>query len=277
MARISNSNVEIHHDRVTKTTATPAETARKYAELHSVSAISNFTSPRVIEVGETFIAMERLDGLSPLSRHYLDAKSASGLNQATTDLFYQIGRILADLHRALPPHQSHPWVPPPSFELDLAKVLGRPVDLSTIPHAPLHADYSFANLFVQRSDLRRIVVLDPCANFGSTFYDRTVGPIYLDIGKMLACLEGQVKPVNQLALPTRQMRVGLQDAFLQGYEHTASFRLDRTLAHAFAYATASAQFARRGPIVSKVLLLGLYNRLKGNKYIGATARAKTEQ
>jgi hypothetical protein len=267
MARISNSNVEIHHDRVTKTTATPSETARKYEELHRASLSSNFTSPRVISIDKTFITLERLDGLSPIYHQYISSKTAHRSSHSAVDLFNQVGRILGDLHTLLPSEGSHHWAPPPSFEATLSKKLGRSVDLATIPRAPLHADYSFANLFIQDSNPRRIVVLDPCANFGSTFHDRTVGPVYLDIGKMLACLEGQVKPKLQLSLPTRQVRVTLQKAFLKGYEARVSFAVDRRLAHAFAYATVSAQFARRGPIISKILLTGLYNGIKGNTLV----------
>ena len=68
----------------------------------------------------------------------------------------------------------------------------------SMPTVCLHGDFSFANVLFRETEKAEpeIVIIDPCANGGSTHHDWEAGPIYVDLGKFLSCLEGQV-PISR--------------------------------------------------------------------------------
>jgi hypothetical protein len=127
----------------------------------------------------------------------------------------------------------------------------------------LHGDYSFANVFITTDARHQTVIIDPCANGGSTFNDWTQGPVYLDIGKMLACLEGQVSILNQVKRPSVGRVNLLQQQFVDSYQSVGS-QIDIGLAHSFAYAAASAQYCRRYGRAGSIHQAILYNRFRRN-------------
>jgi streptomycin 6-kinase len=253
-----NSRVEVFADHVEKYTADPASTARKYAAVHDIARLHGFLAPRVLDVRPDRVLLERMRDMQSLRELYVAGDSA-----ALDAVVARAGEILALLHDNLPKADGIDWSPPPGF-LDLAqRYLGRPVDMFALPRATLHGDYSFANVLVTRQPPQSVVIIDPCPNFGSTFDEWTVAPVYIDVGKMLACLEGQI-PIRRQHRRRSSARIAeLQDKFIHAYEGSGRI-LDSDIAHAFAYAVASAQFYRRYGRLSAFHRFALYNRFRGN-------------
>jgi hypothetical protein len=231
--------------------------ARKYSAVHDIAVANGFLAPKVLKVRSGSVILERLGDMQPLEGLYL-AK-----NPRIEQVITRAGEVLALLHNNLPRGGTSHWLPPPGFLNQMKRYLGRNLDVAALPEASLHGDYSFANVWITRDDPRSIAILDPCANFGSTFDDWTVGPIYVDIGKMLACLEGQVSLRRQHRRPSSVRINELQRRFIEGYGRFRA-RPDVETAHAFAFAVSSAQFYRRFGRASAIRSFALYNRFKGN-------------
>ena len=255
---IRNSRVQVFEDRVEKFTETPAAMARKYDAVQAIAAANGFRAPRVLKVGPDRVVLERITDMEPLENLYV-----GGDREALSGAIRRAGEVLALLHSKLPSNDTAEWPAPERIVGAVRRYLGRDADLSRLPRATLHCDYSFANVWVTRGSPRSIVIIDPCANFGSTFDDWTAAPVYVDIGKMLACLEGQI-PLRRQHLRPSPARVNeLQHQFIEGYERFGP-KLDVEIAHAFAFAVSSAQFYRRFGRLSALHRFALYNRFRGN-------------
>ena len=255
---VRNSRVHIFEDRVEKFTGTPAELARKYAAVHEVAAANGFRAPQVLNVRPDRVVLERLTDMEPLESLYVE-----GDRQTLARAIHRAGEVLALLHADLPSSNAAEWSAPQRILGAVRRYLGRDVDISQLPHATLHGDYSFANVWFTRGSSQSIVIIDPCANFGSTFDDWTVAPVYVDVGKMLACLEGQIPLRRQHLRPSPSRVNELQRHFIEGYERFGP-KLDVEMAHAFAFAVSSAQFYRRFGRLSALHRFALYNRFRGN-------------
>jgi streptomycin 6-kinase len=253
-----NSTVKVFEHHVEKWSSAPVETAGKYSAIQEIGARSGFVAPRVLEIKSDRILLERLKSITSLRELYL-----KGEKRELDVAIKRAGEVLATLHAQLPRDGGRPWVPPARFANDLEKYAGRPIDPSILASAVLHGDYSFANVFVTDGASRDIAIIDPCPNFGSTFDLWTLAPVYIDVGKMLACLEGQVPIRNQLSRPSDGRINELQEIFLSGYARLGN-DLDLETACAFAFATVSAQFRRRLGVLGAVHRTALYNRLRGN-------------
>jgi hypothetical protein len=245
-------------DRVEKEVAVPALTAGKYAAVHEVGLASGFIAPRVLGANSRFVLLEHIPDIRSLRDLYI-SRDRKALDLAVG----RAGEILGLLHAKLHHASAACWTPPPKFVEDLQGYTGTHIDIERMPRAILHGDYSFANVFVQGNVPEKLVIIDPCANYGSTFEDWTSGPIYIDIGKMLSCLEGQVSPRHQHRVPSAGRIAELQERFIGGYERFGAV-IDRSIAHGFAFGVASAQFRRRFGRLSGLHRLALYNVLRGN-------------
>lgn len=253
-----NSRVDLFADHVEKFAASPEATARKYEAVHAIASAHGFVAPRVLDTLADRVVLERISNIVSLREIYV-SRDARALRTVVS----RAGEVLALLHAHLPDPGCAAWAPPAELSRALRRYLGKDVDLATLPSAILHGDYSFANLFVLRGSPDQLVVLDPCANHGSTFADWTLAPVYLDIGKMLACLEGQVPLWQQHHCPPPAEVAALQQLFVDAYQRIGP-PLDIEVAHACAFAVASAQFRRRFGVLSPLHRLALYNRLRGN-------------
>jgi Phosphotransferase enzyme family len=259
MNKSSNSIVIIHEEFVEKFSDDPYRLATKYKEIHQLSREFSFSAPHVIDVKSDRIILERLKDITPIRDFYICHQSNS-----IDHLLWKAGDVLARLHAGLRKDLTTPWEPTDLFNHYAQIYLGYTLDIKKLPHGVLHCDYSFANLFVQPDEAKRIAVIDPCANFGSTFTDWSIGPIYVDLGKMLSCLEGQVPARYQLQRPPRKRIDAMQRAFLDGYEEAAGLKLDMPTAHAFAYAAGCVQFRRRYGALGLVHATFLFNRFRRN-------------
>jgi hypothetical protein len=263
-----NSAVIVRDHCVEKVSLNPTLLATKYDAVHQVGLEAGFIAPRVLAVRSDRIVLERLFDMVPLGELYLTRDP-----ERVDSLMSNVGTVLGRLHQGLVTDIASAWSPPEGFRAALRDYLGWDVDLAFLDAAVLHCDYSFANVFVTGGEQPRIVVIDPCANYGSTFDDWTRGPVFLDIGKMLSCLEGQISARRQLRRPSPKRVESMQRRFLAGYEQASGLKLDHDVAHAFAYGVAWAQFRRRYGRLGRLHSAVLYNRFRGN----FPARAKTEQ
>lgn len=255
---VRNSLVRIRDSEVDKYTSDPVRTAEKYAAVHLVAQAHGFVAPRVRDTRADHVVLERIRNIISLRDLYLGS-DLDVLDAAVS----RAGEALAGLHRNLPRPGGSVWSPAPRFLADLRRYASREIDVSSLEQTTPHGDYSFANVFVIGSDPDRIAVIDPCPNFGSTFDEWAPVPIYVDIGKMLSCLEGQV-PARRLHRRPSHARISdLQERFLASYERSGA-KLDREVANAFAFAVASAQFHRRFGRLGRLHQSFLYNRFRGN-------------
>lgn len=264
---LNNSRVDIHANYVEKHTSSPASMARKYAAVHEIAMSSDFRAPDVLQVGPSSIILERVEGMIALDSLYTSAD-----HKLLNDKIYRAGEVLAILHSNLPTSETVAWQPSPVIQRALDRYSSRHIDATALPHATLHGDFSFANVSLTGTPAQ-ITIIDPCANFGSTFDDWTLGPIYVDIGKMLACLEGQIPFRRQHLRPSQARIEQLQQAFIGGYGR-CGVKLDIEVAHAFAFAVSSAQFYRRMGKFSAFHRFALYNRFRGN-YPAARKRRRS--
>jgi hypothetical protein len=255
---VSNSRVDVFPHHVEKYAPAPESTARKYAAVHEIAAAHGFIAPRVLKTRSDHVLLERIDDIVSLRELYL-SENEQALNTAVS----RAGEVLARLHAHLPRTDAAEWSAPPGFSEALRRYVGRDIDIEALPRAVLHGDYSFANVLISHRSPDSIAVIDPCANFGSTFDDWSLAPVYVDVGKMLACLEGQIPFRRQHQRPGSARIGDLQHLFMSGYERIGP-SLDREIAHGFAYAVASAQFRRRFGRLSALHRVGLYNRFRGN-------------
>lgn len=253
-------------DSVLKAAPQPEITAAKYVAVRAVADANAFRAPRVLSVTGS-IRLERLDDIESLRSAYL-LHHATGSVDALR-LIEAAGAVLGRLHAQMPA-SSQAWTPAPTFARAL-NAYGWSEDWKILHHAPLHGDFSFANVFVHGPS-GQIAVLDPCPNGGSTFGAWEQGPAVLDLGKFLACLEGQVPPRHLLVL-SRIRTENLQRGFLKAYEQASGISVDRPAAFAFAYAAATTQFRRRGPLKQAVKTAVLYNPMRFNYPLARKLRA----
>lgn len=257
-----NSTVILSSGYVDKICPQPECVAEKYRAIHRLSMDGGFEAPRVLEVQNDRVRLERIRSITSISKVYLGDKRYGDAEP----IMFDVGRILGLIHDGLASQvqRTAAWSPPTGFDRSLQRYAGRPIQWKRQPHAVLHCDYSFANVFVRHGNPSKIVILDPCANNGSTFSDWTFGPVALDLGKMLACLEGQVPLRRFLSLPSRARISVLQEQFLNGYRSVRSGDWESAEVRAFAYAAAAGQFVRRFGPAGIIPTAVLYNRMRKN-------------
>ena len=253
----SNSAIRLFADRVEKLTPDPALTASKYRALHEVAASGEFLAANVIDQREDRIVLQRIHHLTSIRELYIS--SDPRLDAAVE----KCGQVLAMIHGGLSWPGQATWQPSKAYERDLKSYIGREIAVCALPQVVLHGDYSFTNLFIRNESDVRVVVLDPCPNYSSTHHEWERGPIYVDIGKMLSCLEGQVPARFFFSRPPPNRVRELQRLFISGYSRFAG-EIDERVAHAFAYANVSEQFRRRFGGLGLLRRNALYNWLRGN-------------
>ena len=253
--------VTLYRDRVEKYTDTPQAMAAKYDALHRLAARHGFVSPRVLGVGKASIMLERIADIHSVRDVYLNFNHGIGDADRQQALFRRIGEILALFHREMPVADAQPWMADAFIARRLRRYYGRSVDVDRLPRATLHGDFGFSNVFIQGDDLERptVVILDPCGNGGITRADWLFGPVHIDIGEMLSCLEGRI-PFRQQTGLRRDCTQMLQAAFIGGYADVSGMDVDAGVAHAFAYSTAAAQFRFRFGRFGALFTGALYNR-----------------
>lgn len=185
------------------------------------------------------------------------------------DLLHDAATAIARIHRDLRLSTRTEWQCPETF-LAAARRVGFEFPLERLretPHAFLHADCGFGNLqSIARSDgSLRLAVYDPSPNGHSTFAPDQFASIYLDLGSVLAALNGRVPLAQYPTIQWERMSIA-KERFLESYERAMALRVDRDLAELCGFATAFASFSMwRGQGIRRFLAMSaLYNRFKGN-------------
>ena len=258
------SDVTVYADRVERVSGSLLATAAKYRAVHMVARRFCFVAPAVLGTDGDRMIMECLDGLVSLRRAYLERQHGGGWSAT----FRKAGAVLAYLHTNMPESRTD-WTPSTAF-LKALRDYGWEGDWKALPMATLHGDYSFSN--VHLTPEQEVAIIDPCPNKSSSYLPWERGPIYVDLGKFLACLEGQVPP-RELPFLSYQASIDMQEEFLRSYEGITGQKIDRAAAHAFAYAAVTTQFTRRRPLTGWLKRGALYNRLRRNFPLRVKLRA----
>jgi hypothetical protein len=260
-----NSSVYIYQDRVEKTTDKDVRLmARKYAAIYELSLKHGFRAPKVlaIDLRRRTLVIERIHDIHCFKDVYSECHAYPDRALDLFPVFFRAGAVLATIHEKLRPLEcAASWQADESFARRLALYVGTQSADSESPSVCLHGDFGFPNLHLAFTPDGRqeIVVLDPCGNKSSTHSDWEIGPAYVDIGKFLACLEGQVGLRRQLFL-RRAISCETQLAFVRGYESVSGTPINMGLAFAYAYAVAGAQFDLSYRNAGKLAMFLLFNR-----------------
>ena len=78
----------------------------------------------------------------------------------------------------------------------------------------LHGDFGFGNILID--EFNDNIVIDPCADGYSTYFDNIIGPHELDVAKMIVCLLGKY-PALKFISYSRNLSLMLILEFLKSY------------------------------------------------------------
>ncbi len=233
--------------------------SQKFQALSEVANKHNFLSPVVVATGADYVDTEYIANLISMGEYYKKRQF-----KELEKILHHAGRALRAIHDHL--HSGRPkyWMPNENFSKSIERYLGRRIEVTPNNFVFLHNDFSFSNIFTVGEDLNRICILDPCPNYSSSHEIWTYGPRMLDIGKMFACLEGQIPLRWQLLRPGPEAVTRLQRAFLGSYLRPGE-HISLEILHSFSYAVASVQMFRRyGTLLGHAARALLYNRQLGN-------------
>ncbi len=141
--------------------------------------------------------------------------------------------------------------------------------VNELPCAYLHCDYGFSNInyIKEENEHLQLVVLDSSPNNFATFKTGATGPVYLDIGNMISCIEGLVPVLNYPSMKW-ELLPEIRGYFLDGYVAHSKADISIDWVNRFTYATAKCYLTRKypGTIRQKLALRLLFNNYKGNNY-----------
>lgn len=263
------TKVRLLPDRVEKYVGGGIEAAGdKYEAVWKVANESGFVAPRLIgrDRDRGVLLLERIREAENVGLWYRRFLENAVDEDSWFDVVAEAGRTLASLHRGLANVGAAVWRPPTEFSGALCAYGFDGKTLRDLPTRQLHGDFGFSNVHVRGSPSGefRIVVIDPCADGYSCDDDIVIGPVHLDIGKFILCLEGLLPLRYQFRL-RRQAILRSQVAFLDGYERHSPLRVDWEAAFAFAYGLGALYLRRAYPRTRSLVRRLLYNRRwKGN-------------
>ena len=232
----------------------------KASALYELSGREGFSAPRPLRVDQetNTIVYAALTDLQSIRDVYLDYVCGAVDDQAAINTFFESGRVLAAIHRELQLSNARRWESPERFSSS-----GETGDrFEMLPMAFLHGDYGFANVFVGESDTD-LIVLDASPNYFVTFSTNCYGPVYLDIGNMLSCMDGLVPWAKHLKMQLARVRT-LESAFVSGYESDNELLLDKSLLTQFTEATSLTylEYRLRSKILGRIGYSILYNPVR---------------
>jgi hypothetical protein len=269
---LANSKIVLGDRYVHKIVSTDIiETAEKYRALESISTICGFIAPHLEAVNVTShqLTFTRLQHIHCVRELYLFAmRSDAGMADAE-NVFYKTGEILSKIHNNLPRYSaSKEWVGPREFDVALAQYgYSGSSAASADEVVPLHGDFGFANVFYKMEATHdpRIVVIDPCGDNYTTSYSWCHGSRYIDIAKMILCLEGKISLLGQFKL-RRRVVCRLQKAFLRGYQSASGVLIEQDRCFAFAYAIAVCYFKKKHSFFPSAYVQVIYNAILNSNF-----------
>lgn len=271
MKRRSGAHVSLVEGRVIKRYS-PESVRLEYKRacaLWECSVDRGFVTPRPLAVREedSEIEYEFLPGLVSIRETYAQLLGAGDFDGEAVHCIREVGKVLAHIHQYLNVSPAVAWEMPSAFAKGLKEIgVEQPSTfLANSPHALVHGDYGFSNLYIRRTPELQLVVLDASPNQFTTFAPNERGSIYLDVGHFTACLDGLVPfQLYPWLHWSRLMRV--KELFWSAYEQAAGLSLDRKSIACVAYANAYSYFVARFGygLRARVGMSVLYNRYKDN-------------
>jgi hypothetical protein len=238
------------------------EKARK---LWEISQSAGFVAPQplALDADRSAIDYEFIEGMVSLREPYLAHARASGDGQLASRIFREAGRVLAEIHSQLVLQTQTPWRPSPTFSAALAK-LGL-TELPGLFESCLHGDYGFSNVHYLPARDNRIAIIDCSSDNFTNFASDTIGPSYLDLAHMTACIDGLVPIHNHIFLNWKRA-YELKEEFLGAYERRRGLQVDREWIARFAYANVVAKFEKElSPRwLSRLAVKVVFNSAKNN-------------
>ena len=258
--RVSGDKIVISKNRVSKVVDELADATSKYAAVHRLSVKFGFRAPAVLsyETATKTLNLERLFHLTSLREVYLEAMTSKNFVEAD-GCFFEAGKVLSILHANLENEEVVAWRAPQSFLRNLRRYGLEAGPESKWQNAIIHGDFGYSNIFLN-SD-KHTVVLDPSPDGIVTKHHWESGPVYIDLGRMLACLEGAALPLLQTISLNYAIVRRVQSAFLDGYRSVSKFDLDHATAFAFGYAIVREQSKQAKWIASVTKPALRYNRM----------------
>jgi hypothetical protein len=213
----------------------------KAHRMWEISQSAQFVAPKplALDADRGAITYEFIDGMVSLREAYLAHARTSGDGKLASAIFRDAGRVLAEIHSRLVLQERTPWRPSSAFTAAMAK-LGLD-ELPALPESWLHGDYGFSNVHYLPAQGNRIAIIDCSSDNFTNFASDTIGPSYLDLSHMTACIDGLVPIHNHLFLNWKRA-YELKEEFLSAYEQRRGVRIDREWIARFAYANVVAKF-----------------------------------
>ena len=265
------SDVIIESDKVTKIYSSDASNEyEKAIQLHELSKINGFCYPQPSSPGDNErIEFRKILNIKSIRHKYLDYMKKEVDKEGVKQLFSKAGEVLAIIHNDLQLNCNENWQPSNTFIWAMEK-LGVESELlfkKELPFAYMHCDYGFSNIhYIEKQNTStELVVLDSSPNKFVTFRTDVVGPVYIDIGNMLSCIEGLV-PISNYPFMKWKLLPEIKKYFLDGYRAVFKSPISNEWAEKFSYATAQCYLVKKYPwkIAQSLALKLLYNRYKGN-------------
>jgi hypothetical protein len=215
----------------------------KAKSLHSVAENHSFLSPKVLEYSEEdgSITYGFMDGLRSIREAYLEFMTNKNPLDSVLELLAECGTVLADLHTHLRLENTVDWSPPHLFTSAYSAFTGDLLKdtLDSVPWSVAHCDYGFSNIHYLTNSKgdKTLVVLDASYNGFVTNRSNLNAPIYVDLGNLLACVEGLVPVKNYFRMHWSRLGT-VRDAIVIGYQDRSGYEIDRTVLGGMVYATA---------------------------------------
>ena len=220
----------------------------KYQSLSHIASDVGFIAPEIVDLDEKSksIIFKYIHKLHSLRVSYIKHMSYSS-KYDYSDLFYNVGCVLAGIHENIELTNTETWAPCKTFNNIMLKNFGPHYEkvLSDTPQANIHCDFGFSNVNYQDvNGIKTLVILDPCPNDFVTFHACTYTSVYIDIANFSACLDGLI-PINHYMHIDWRKLAGLKEAFLSGYEENSDLQIDRHLLACMSFATVHSYFKNR--------------------------------
>jgi hypothetical protein len=242
----------------------------KAMQLYDLSRAHGFSYPQPISQShEGRIEFKKISNISSIRDEYIKFMKRKADKDFVKQLFLKAGEVLAIIHNNLKLDCNDHWHPSDIFAhaMNESGVDNENLLAGELPCAHLHCDYGFSNInYIKGGNNRlQLVVLDSSPNNFATFRTGAIGPIYIDIGNMISCIEGLVPVSNYLSMKW-ELLPEVRGYFLDGYKTYSKTAISIEWVNRFTYATAKCYLTKKYPgKIRKKLALGLlFNKYKDN-------------
>ncbi len=227
-----------------------------------------FIFPEPLEKNGNTVKFENIKSEKSIREEYIAFMKDLIKERDAVSLFERVGGVLATLHNSMMLNERNYWFPSEPFIKAMRKCGVNDIDSYTrrLPMTYMHCDFGFSNISVNNiNGENNIVIYDASPNNFTTFRTSNLGPIYIDIGNMISCLNGLVPVWNYFHMKWNKLPA-LKEAFLKGYRDKSECDVDMSWADKFSYATAYCYFNKQygESLKQKAAINMLFNKFKHN-------------